>query len=72
LLGAPLGIRNHRTGHATGFAVSIAIIFGYMMVANVMNTLNQGGRVPAWAASFAPATLGLVAAAYLVHRRNQQ
>lgn len=72
LLAAPLGIRNHRTGAATGFAVSIAIIFGYMMVANVMNTLNQGGHVPAWAASFAPALLGLLAAGYLVHRRNQQ
>src|ERR1041384_8353336 len=36
-LGATLGIRNHRTGTATGFALAVAIIFGYFTIANFMN-----------------------------------
>lgn len=72
LLGAPLGIRNHRTGAATGFALSIAIIFGYMMVVNFMNIFNQGGRLPAWAASFTPVVAGFVVALWLIHQRNVQ
>jgi lipopolysaccharide export system permease protein len=72
LLGAPLGIRNHRTGAATGFALSIAIIFGYMMVVNFMNIFNQGGRIPAWVASFTPVVVGFAAAVWLIHKRNVQ
>lgn len=70
LVGAPLGIRNHRTGTATGFWLSVIIIFGYMLLSNVMSILAQGGRLPAWLASFSPIAVGLVVAAILIHRRN--
>lgn len=70
LVGAPLGIRNHRSGAATGFWLSVVIIFGYMMVVNLMAILAQGGLFPAYVASFTPTVVGLVVAAVLIHRRN--
>jgi lipopolysaccharide export system permease protein len=70
LLGAPMGIRNHRAGTATGFALSVVIIFCYMMLANAMSIMAQGGRIPAYVASFTPIVIGLVVAVWLIHRRN--
>jgi lipopolysaccharide export system permease protein len=70
LLGGPLGIRNHRTSTATGFATSIVIIFGYVTVANLMNVYAMGGVIPAYVASFTPIVIGLTAAALAIWRRN--
>lgn len=61
VLGATLGIRNHRTGAATGFAVSVAIIFAYFTLANFMNVYAMGGVFPPYIASFTPIALGLIA-----------
>ena len=69
-LGAVLGIRNHRTGTAAGFALAVAIIFGYVTLANFMNVWAQGGLLPAWAASFAPVIIGAVTSVILIVRRN--
>lgn len=71
LLGAPLGIRNVRTGAATGFAVSIAIIFAYITIANLMNVYAMGGLIPAYAASFTPLAIGLACAGVIIWRRNR-
>lgn len=70
LVGAPLGIRNHRTGAATGFWLSVIIIFAYMMLANLMAISAQGGAIPAYIASFAPLVVGVVYAAVAIHRKN--
>lgn len=70
LVGAPLGIRNHRTGAAAGFWLSVIIIFGYMMLANFMAIYAQGGVVPAWVASFLPLVVGLVVAAVAIVRKD--
>ncbi|MBX3111093.1 MAG: LptF/LptG family permease [Fimbriimonadaceae bacterium] len=72
LLGAPLGIRRHRAGAATGFALSVVIIFGYFMLTNVLAVMSKGGIVPPWAASFVPVVVGVASAAYLIRRRNVQ
>lgn len=69
-LGAVLGIRNQRTGTATGFALAVGIIFAYMTLANFMNVWALGGVLPAWVAAFLPLTLGLAAAAVIMWRRN--
>jgi len=69
-LGAVLGIRNHRTGTAAGFALAVGIIFGYFMLANFMAVWAQGGFIPAYAASFAPITVGFVASWIIMWRRN--
>lgn len=70
LVGAPLGIRNHRTAAASGFWISVIIIFGYMMLANFMAVYAQGGVIPAWSASFTPILIGLIVAAIAIHRKN--
>lgn len=69
-MGAVLGIRNHRTGSAAGFALAIAIIFGYVTLTNFMNVWAQGGVLPPWLASFAPVALGLVASIFIMWKRN--
>jgi lipopolysaccharide export system permease protein len=69
-LGAVLGIRNHRTGTAAGFALAIGIIFGYVTLANFMNVWASGGVLPAYVASFAPITLGFIASGIIMWRRN--
>lgn len=70
LLGAPLGIRSHRTGTATGFWLSVIIIFAYMMLANLMNIINTSGQIPPYVASFTPLGVGLVLAIVLIWRKN--
>jgi lipopolysaccharide export system permease protein len=69
-LGAVLGIRNARTGTATGFALAVAIIFAYVTLANFMNVWALNGVLPAWVAAFLPVTLGFAGAMYLMWRRN--
>ncbi|HEY0868195.1 MAG TPA: LptF/LptG family permease [Fimbriimonas sp.] len=69
-LGAVLGIRGHRTGTSTGFALSIAIIFGYVTLANFMNVWAMGGVIPAYVASFTPLVVGMVVALFIMWKRN--
>lgn len=70
LLGAPLGIRSHRAGVASGFALSIALSFAYLIIVNFMAVYSKAGQIPAWAASFAPVIVGLVAAVVTIYRKN--
>jgi lipopolysaccharide export system permease protein len=69
-LGSVLGIRNHRTGTASGFALAVGIIFGYVLLANFMNVWARSGFLPPWAASFAPLCIGAVACGVIIYRRN--
>jgi lipopolysaccharide export system permease protein len=70
-LGATLGIRNHRTGTSTGFAIAIAIIFSYFALTNFMNVFAMGGIFPPYVASFTPVAIGLVASGVIIWRRNR-
>jgi lipopolysaccharide export system permease protein len=70
LLGAPLGVRNQRTGTAAGFWISVIIIFAYMTVANFMAIYAQGGVIPAYLASFTPVVLGTIFALFAIRKRN--
>ena len=70
ILGAALGIRSHRAGTATGFALAVAIMFAYMTIANFMNVWAMGGVIPPFVASFTPIVLGLGAALVIMWRRN--
>ncbi|MBI5706168.1 MAG: LptF/LptG family permease [Armatimonadetes bacterium] len=71
LLGAPLGIRNARAGMAVGFALSVALSFLYLMLANFMAVYAKGGAIPPWLASFLPILIGAAAAGYAIYRKNQ-
>jgi lipopolysaccharide export system permease protein len=70
-LGATLGIRNHRTGAATGFAVAVAIIFSYFTLTNFMSVYAMGGLFPPYVASFTPIAIGLIASGVIIWRRNR-
>lgn len=70
LVGAPLGVRGHRTTTASGFWLSVIIIFCYMLLTNVMAIMAQGGAIPSWLASFTPIAVGLCAAVYLIRLKN--
>ena len=69
-LGAVLGIRNQRASAASGFAMAIGIIFGYFSLVNFLNVWALSGVLPAWAASFAPIFIGVIATAIIMWRRN--
>ncbi len=71
LVGAPLGIRNHRTGASAGFWMAVMIIFGYLVLSTFMNTLNQGGKLPAWLPAFAPVVIGLIAAGLTIRAKDK-
>lgn len=70
VLGAALGIRSHRAGTATGFALAVGIMFSYMTLANFMNVWAMGGVMSPAVASFTPIILGLGAALVIMWRRN--
>ncbi|MCE9559290.1 MAG: LptF/LptG family permease, partial [Armatimonadetes bacterium] len=70
LVGAPLGIRNHRTGASTGFWMAVLIIFAYFLVTNMMSMQARGGAIPPWTAAFAPLLFGLIYAAVTIKRKN--
>lgn len=71
LVGAPLGIRSHRAGAATGFWLAVVIIFAYMLLANFMAIWAQGGAIPSWMASFGPLVVGAAVAAFTIWKKNQ-
>lgn len=70
VLGAALGIRSHRAGTATGFALAIGIMFAYMTLSNFMNVWAMGGAIPPYVAAFTPIVLGIGASLVIMWRRN--
>jgi lipopolysaccharide export system permease protein len=69
LLGAPLGIRPQRSSPASGFALSIAIIFVYWVMARYLVILGRGAIDPLLASSL-PNLLGALLALWLIRRRE--
>jgi lipopolysaccharide export system permease protein len=70
ILGAALGIRSHRAGTGTGFALSIGIMFAYQVISNFGATWAMGGAIPPALAAFVPLILGLIAAGIIMWKRN--
>lgn len=71
LVGTPLGIRAQRSSPATGFALSIAVIFVYWVLARYLIIIGGGGALPPWLASFLPNFLGIGFALYLLYRKEK-
>lgn len=71
LLGAPLGIRPQRTGTATGFALSIAIIFLYWVMARYLIIIGRSEAFPPLLASSLPNLLGIAFALWLIRKRER-
>lgn len=64
LIGAPLGLRPHRSSSAMGLGLSIVIIFAYWVMIHYMTILGDNGTMSPAAASFLPnliaGTIGLI------------
>jgi lipopolysaccharide export system permease protein len=70
LVGAPLGIRSPRSNVSSGFWISVLILFGYIMLTNLMAVNARGGMLSPALASFVPLTVGLICAIIIIYRKN--
>jgi lipopolysaccharide export system permease protein len=71
LVGAALGARLQKAGRATGFAISLAIIFGYYLSTIVFSSLAQLGYISPLLGGWLPNLLGLIAAGLLLVRSSR-
>jgi lipopolysaccharide export system permease protein len=69
LVGATLGtLPNRRSSKATGFGISVLIIFSYYLLAFVFNALGVQGALTPIIAAWLPVSLGLAAGLYLLRK----
>lgn len=71
LVGAALGARLDRTGRATGFAITLIIIFSYYLLVIVSGAIAQLGYIPPILGGWLPNIFGLIAAGWLLARSSQ-
>jgi lipopolysaccharide export system permease protein len=69
LIGASLGARSQRTSTATGFGISLLIIFVYNLVSLSTDTLGQIGLLSPILSAWLPTLFGLTAGGWLLIRR---
>lgn len=65
LLAIPLGIQNRRSGRASGFSLSIAVILLYYVALSGFDALGEKRLLPPMLACWSPNLLFLLIAAYL-------
>lgn len=68
LLAVPLGIQNRRSGKASGFSMSIAVILVYYVTLSAFDTLGERGLIAPVAAAWAPNLIFLLMGAYLLRQ----
>ncbi len=71
LIGAPLGLRSHRSSSAVGLGVSLIVIFCYYFVAVYLATFSDSGRVSPIAAAWTPNVLGAIFGLFILWRANK-
>jgi lipopolysaccharide export system permease protein len=71
LVGSTLGVRPQRTSRASGFAISVLIIFSYYLLIVVGEALYRVDVLPAFLAGWLPTLVGLISAALLLIRINR-
>ncbi|MBU5615270.1 LPS export ABC transporter permease LptF [Geomonas azotofigens] len=64
-VGVPLGIQNRRSGKASGFSLSIAVILCYYVVLSGFDTLGEKGILPPVLSGWGPNLLFLLGGGYL-------
>lgn len=69
--GAILGIRPQRTSKATGFGISVLIIFGYYLLSTVCGTFGDTGVLSPFLAGWLPNILGLATVSAMLVRVNR-
>ncbi len=71
LVGAALGSHLERAGRATGFAISLGIIFGYYLLTIVFGSIAQLGYISPILGGWLPNLFGLIAAGLLLVRSSR-
>ena len=71
LIGAPLGLRHHRTSSAVGLGVSLLVIFVFYFVAVYLSTFGDSGRLDPNVAAWTPIALGTILGLILIKRANR-
>ncbi|HEY9848200.1 MAG TPA: LptF/LptG family permease [Leptolyngbyaceae cyanobacterium] len=70
LVGAILGCRPQRTNKATGFGVSVLVIFAYYLLMSMGDALGLSAVIPAWLAAWLPNIFGLGVGSLLLIRMS--
>ena len=71
LIGAPLGLRPHRSSSAMGLGLSIVIIFAYWVLIHYMTILGDNGAISPATASFLPNLAAATAGIVLIARASK-
>lgn len=71
LIGAPLGLRHHRTSSAVGLGVSLLVIFAFYSIATYMSSLGESGLIAPNIAAWTPNVLGSILGIFLIVKANQ-
>jgi lipopolysaccharide export system permease protein len=69
--GAALGTRTSRTSQATGFGISVIVIFAYYLMAFIANALGLTGTLSPFWAAWLPTVIGLWIGGLLLVRASQ-
>lgn len=68
LLGAPLGIKNQRSGRSGGFAISLFILIANHLLNIMGESLGEKGAIPPILAFLVPNLILTMTAAYLIYK----
>lgn len=68
LLGAPLGVQNRRTGRHGGFALSLAVLFLYYILANFSFAFGENGTINPVLAVWTPNFILLMVAVWAIRK----
>ncbi|ERN42509.1 putative permease [Rubidibacter lacunae KORDI 51-2] len=71
VVGAALGTNPHRTGRATGFGISIIVIFTYYLTSFVTGAMGQLGILTPLSSAWIPNVLGLGIGGWLLLRASR-
>lgn len=71
LVGSALGIRPQRTSKATGFGISVLVIFTYYLLMSMGDALGLSGVMPPELAAWLPNIFGFAVGIWLLYRLNR-
>jgi lipopolysaccharide export system permease protein len=71
LVGSALGIRPQRTSKATGFGISVLVIFAYYLLMSMGDALGLSGVMPPELAAWLPNIFGLSVSIWLLFQLNR-
>lgn len=71
LIGAPLGLRHHRTSSAVGLGISLLVIFAYYFFSVYLSTFGDSKSIPPLVAAWTPNVLGGILGIWLIVRANR-